>query len=104
MTTDDNQDFVGSETEATSAEEIRPGRRKLLIAGAVLVPTIVTLHATPAWAQTDYTQACYKYGDNAGMRRNPNAGEGEDEFIPCETGREHDESGGPEQGPGPDVF
>jgi len=46
-------------------------RRTLLKHGAVLVPTIFTLTAVPAWAQTDYTSVAYRYGTQAGFCRNP---------------------------------
>jgi len=65
-------------------------RRAVLKAGAILVPTIVTLHASPAWAQTDYTVTAYVYGTNAGLCRNPNFQAGssapwkKDEFMPCD--------------------
>lgn len=65
-------------------------RRRLLKAGALAVPSILTLHASPAWAGTDYTLSPYRYGVNAGRCRNPNfdpnaapgsaAGE---EFVSC---------------------
>ncbi len=62
----------GPENDTTSAERgFSPGRRQALIVGSLLVPTIVTLHGTPAWAQTDYTMTAYRYGDNAGKCRNP---------------------------------
>jgi hypothetical protein len=64
-------------------------RRRVLKTGALLVPAILTLRATPAWAQTDYTVTAYRYGVNAGLCRNPDfnprAGGGPRsvEFIPC---------------------
>lgn len=65
-------------------------RRRLLLTGAVVVPTILTLHATPAWAGTDYTVTAYRYGVHAGLCRNahfnpnadPNSQAGQ-EFIQC---------------------
>jgi hypothetical protein len=81
-------------------------RRKLLTAGALIVPAIVTLHATPAWAQTDYTMTAYRYGTNQGMCRNPDSASDE-EFIPCGQGEgsSHEEvEYGQEPGPGPDGF
>jgi hypothetical protein len=64
------------------ADGYQPGRRKVLIAGALLVPTIVTLHATPAWALTDYTMSAYRYGDNAGLCKNPDFDENAEEEDP----------------------
>lgn len=73
-----------------SKDEFRSTRRKVLKAGALLVPAIVTLRATPAWAQTDYTITPYRYGVGAGLCKNPkfnpNADPGSTagtEFIPC---------------------
>jgi hypothetical protein len=65
-------------------------RRRVIKAGAALLPVILTLRATPAWAQTDYTTTAYRYGTNKGLCRNPkfdpNASpqstEGQ-EFVPC---------------------
>ena len=107
MATNDNNDLVGSETDSTSAESgFQPGRRKVMIAGALLVPTIVTLHGTPAWAaQTNYIVTAYRYGVNKGLCRNPNPNApADEEFIPCKKGRGHDDPGGPAQGSGPEVF
>ena len=59
------------ENELQGTDGFQPGRRKALTVGALLVPTIVTLHATPAWAQTDYTITAYRYGTHAGLCRNP---------------------------------
>jgi len=82
---------------AATRDQFRQGRRRALKAGAVLVPTIVTLHATPAWAQTDYTMVAYRYGTHAGLcrnahfnpRANPNSHAGQ-EFIECNKGgKEH---------------
>lgn len=64
-------------------------RRSLLKTGAVVIPTIVTLHASPAWATTDYTMVAYQYGANRGLCRNPNfdpsssAPWKREEFMPC---------------------
>ena len=73
---------------------IDEGRRRALRTGAILVPTIVTLHATPAFAQTDYTMVAYRYGVNSGLCRNPhfnpsanpNSTAGQ-EFIECPDSR-----------------
>jgi hypothetical protein len=59
------------EKEITQGEQTRRSRRAVLKTGAILVPTIVTLHASPAWAETDYTLTAYRYGANAGLCRNP---------------------------------
>lgn len=108
----DSIDRVTSETDPTSTESgFQPGRRKAMIVGALLVPRIVTLHGTPAWAQTDYTMTAYRYGDNAGLCRNPeydpnadpNTEKGQ-EFVECRTGRTHDDFGRPPQRRGPGVF
>jgi hypothetical protein len=56
---------------SSTGEGFRARRREVLKAGVVLLPTIATLHATPAWAQTDYTMTAYRYGANAGLCRNP---------------------------------
>ncbi len=55
----------------------RPSRRKLLKAGAFLLPAVVTLHARTALGQTEsdpletlnrhYTDMDYLYGNNEGM-------------------------------------
>ena len=68
----------------------RSTRRQMLRTGAIVVPTIITLHASPAWARTDYTVFAYRYGVNAGKCRNPhynpeanpNSQAGQ-EFIDC---------------------
>ena len=89
--------------EQIGSEQHRSNRRRLLKTGAAIVPTIITLHAAPAWAQTDYTMVAYRYGANAGLCKNPNfnpnananstAGQ---EFIQCPDsikrgrGRTHD--------------
>ena len=78
----------------------------------LLVPAIATLHATPAWAQTDYTMTAYRYGTNAGQCKNPdfnpNANPGSTagtEFIDCPTGGStHEVVGGDAQDPGPIGF
>lgn len=87
-------DSDGATTSAESA--FCPGRRQALKIGAVLVPTIITLQATPAWAQTDYTMMAYRYGTNAGLCRNPkfnpnaNANSpNSQEFIRCPSQRDH---------------
>ena len=54
------------------ASAARSSRRRLLKAGAVAVPSILTLHASSAWAGTDYTRNAYVYGVHAGKCRNPN--------------------------------
>jgi len=111
----DNKELVTPETDTTSADDkIQSGRRKIIIAGALLVPTIVTLHGTPAWAQTDYTMTAYKYGDHAGTCKNPSwnpnanpestAGQ---EFIDCPSGTgsgTDDGTGSAGQDSGPVVF
>lgn len=63
-------------------------RRRVLKAGALLVPTIMTLHAAPAWAQTDYTLVAYMYGEGAGLCKNPkwkpdSPGQGQEKYIEC---------------------
>jgi len=76
--------------EQIGSEQHRSNRRRLLKTGAAIVPTIMTLHAAPAWAQTDYTMVAYRYGANAGLCRNPhfnpnanpNSAVGQ-EFIQC---------------------
>jgi len=71
-------------------ESTRRSRRDVLKTGAALVPVIMTLHAAPAWAATDYTMVAYTYGTNAGLCRNPNfdPNSGADwksqEFMPCD--------------------
>jgi len=68
-------------------------RRDVLKSGVALVPVIMTLHAAPAWAATDYTKVAYRYGVNAGLCRNPNfdptsnSSWKRDEFIPCEKNK-----------------
>ena len=76
----------------------KSGRRRALKTGAFLVPTILTLHAAPAWAVTDYTETAYRYGLNAGLCKNSNynpqaspTSEAGQEFVDCG-------SGGPERG------
>ena len=87
----ENRD-AGERLETTDSE-FKPGRRKALQIGALVVPTIVTLHATPAWAATDYTVVAYRYGDNAGLCRNPKfnpmaspTSPNGQEFIACPDG------------------
>lgn len=77
----------------TPHDEFQAGRRRALKTGAFLVPTILTLHAAPAWATTDYTTTAYRYGTNAGLCRNPNYQENANpdseagqEFIECPEG------------------
>ena len=110
---DGKNDFDGQEAATRPTEDgLLPGRRKVLIAGALLVPTIATLHATPAWAQTDYTMTAYRYGSNTGLCRNPHfnpqanpQSQAGQEFIECpRRGRDHDSSGDQQPGPGPADF
>ena len=111
--TEDEKGFGGSEAETTpTAKRVDTGRRKVMTAAALLVPAIATLHATPAWAQTDYTMTAYRYGTNAGQCKNPdfnpNANPGSTagtEFIDCPTGGStHEVVGGDPQDPGPIGF
>jgi len=105
----DDKILGGLDKLTQSAENgSRPGRRKVLKAGALLVPTIVTLHGMPAWAQTDYTMTAYRYGVNKGLCRNPKFNPNADpnsqagrEFVECKRrGRDHDyDSGTQESGP-----
>jgi hypothetical protein len=112
--TEEKKGFGGREVETTStATRVDTGRRKVMTAAALLVPAIATLHATPAWAETDYTMTAYRYGTNAGRCRNPNfnpnanpnstAGQ---EFIDCPMydGSTHEVIGGDGQDPGPIGF
>lgn len=76
--------------------QARPARRKFLATGAAVVPAILTLHATPAWATTDYTLTAYRYGAHAGLCRNarfnPNADPSSavgQEFIECRQRPRH---------------
>ena len=111
--TEDEKGFGGSEAETTStANRVDTGRRKVMTAAALLVPAIATLHATPAWAQTDYTMTAYTYGANKGLCRNPkfnpnanpNSTAGQ-EFIECRSrGRDHDSTNDQQGGPGPADF
>ena len=91
-------------TGMTEHEQAHRARRAVLKTGAILIPTIMTLHASPAWAATDYTVTAYRYGANAGLCRNPDfdgrpgrADRGRDphsersraswkqeEFVPCD--------------------
>jgi len=112
---DDNKHRSTTGSVMGSSEAgFRPGRRKVVIAGALLVPTIVTLHGTPAWAQTDYFMTAYKYGDGAGKCKNPHwnpnanpdstAGQ---KFVDCPAGTgsgTDDGTGGTGQDSGPMVF
>jgi len=78
----------GNPIDSTRTRQER-SRRDLLKAGVSAVPLIITLHAAPAWAATDYTRVAYRYGANAGKCRNPNFQPGsnspwkKDEFITC---------------------
>lgn len=71
-------------------------RRKILRTGAALIPTIVTMHALPPSAGTDYTRTAYLYGVNKGLCRNPEfsrwarTGSRSEEFVPCGT-QHHDD-------------
>ena len=73
-----------------AAQKAERSRRDVLKAGVTAVPIILTLHAAPAWAATDYTMSAYRYGVNAGLCRNPSFQPGssspwkKDEFMPCE--------------------
>ena len=95
-----SEDETGSESGVRagvdrSADSARNGstlqnRRGLIKTGAILLPAILTLRATPAWAQTDYTKTAYLYGTNKGLCKNahfnPNANPDSTagtEFIPC---------------------
>lgn len=86
--------------EADSAA--RSSRRRLLKAGAVAVPSILTLHASPVWAGTDYTRNAYTYGINAGKCSNPNFNRDADptgeEFISCPDPGTDGRLGGPSAG------
>ena len=83
----------GTKTPSDDESAIR-ARRRLIKTGATLVPLVYTLHAIPAWAQTDYTATAYRYGTNAGLcrnphfnpRANPNSHAGR-EFVPCPPGQ-----------------
>ena len=99
MSMDENQPMSNVRQHGSrsleSAEDVaaREARRSLIKAGAILLPAVLTLRATPAWAQTDYTVTAYRYGTNQGLCRNPHfnpnaspdstAGQ---EFIPCKKG------------------
>jgi hypothetical protein len=79
-----------AEGQGTNTGQADRTRRALLKTGAILVPTIVTLNASPAWASTDYTMVAYRYGTNAGLCRNPNFQAGSsspwkmNEFMSCD--------------------
>jgi hypothetical protein len=79
---------AGSE-HGDQLDNVQSTRRQLLKTGALIVPVIFTLRATPAWAQTDYTLTAYRYGVNQGLCRNPkfnpnaSGGPQSEEFIPC---------------------
>ncbi len=111
----DNENELGGGDTSTPQDKnrFRPGRRELIKVGALLVPTIVTLHATPAWAQNKYEMVAYRYGVNQGLCRNPQyradappTSRNSQEFIECPPGRggDHDSSGGQQAGPGPIDF
>ena len=109
MATDNNGFGNRKALTPPSEDGLRRGRREVIKAGALLVPTIATLHAMPAWAQTDYTMTAYRYGTNKDKCRNPhfnpnanpNSQAGQ-EFIECPSrGRDHDSSGGQQTGSGP---
>jgi hypothetical protein len=76
--------------DAARNESTRQSRRGLIKTGAILLPAVLTLRATPAWAQTDYTTTAYRYGTNAGLCKNanfnanaaPDSAAGQ-EFLPC---------------------
>lgn len=91
-----DENVGGPENDATSAEPgFSPERRKALIVGSLLVPTIITLYGTPAWAATDYSMTAYRYGDHTGLCRNPDfdpyASSDDDEgpeFVSCGSGQQ----------------
>lgn len=90
MTTKNLEPQDGVRDQASAEDERIAARRRLLKAGALLIPTIVTLRAAPAWAATDYTRVAYRYGVNRGLCRNPrfnpNANPGSSagqRFVPC---------------------
>lgn len=96
MAASGDRELGAADTERLAAEaSFERGRRKVLTAGAILVPAIITLHATPAWAGTDYTVTAYRYGTQKGLCRNPDYDPNqsddecsdEPEFIPCRKGR-----------------
>ncbi len=78
--------------DESSPSSVGASRRRLLKTGALLVPVVLTLRATPAWAQTDYMLTAYRYGTNKGLCRNPDfnqhaqGGPKSVEFIPCPPG------------------
>jgi hypothetical protein len=71
MAHDGKGDGQAARPVRSADEDFRSARRQALKIGALIVPAIATLHATPAWAQTDYTMVAYRYGTNAGLCRNP---------------------------------
>ena len=79
--------------DESTRQDFLESRRKWIKTGAILLPAVLTLRATPAWAQTDYTQTAYRYGTNAGLCKNanfnPNAAPDStagQQFVPCPTG------------------
>ena len=110
----EERDHVGREKMTPPAEgKTASGRRQVLKLGAMVVPTIVTLHASPAWAQTDYRFTAYRYGVNKGLcyneHYNPNANpnsQASQEFIECPRGRgrDHDSTSDQQGGSGPIDF
>ena len=88
---------VPTSRESASDEATRQARRGLIKTGAILLPAVLTLRATPAWAQTDYTITAYRYGVGKGLCKNPqfNPNANPDstagtEFVPCPTGNTSD--------------
>ena len=67
----ENGDPTKTHRDQSSPSSVRASRRRLLKTGALLVPVVMTLRATPAWAQTDYTMTAYRYGMNQGLCKNP---------------------------------
>jgi hypothetical protein len=67
----ENGDPTKTHRDQSSPSSVRASRRRLLKTGALLVPVVMTLRATPAWAQTDYTMTAYRYGTNQGLCKNP---------------------------------
>ena len=94
---DPRADDVRRADAAARDEATRKARRGLIKTGAILLPAVLTLRATPAWAQTDYTITAYRYGVGKGLCKNPsfnpNANPGSTagtEFVPCPTGNTND--------------
>lgn len=98
MNHDEDPDLATNHREPAK----RP-RRDVLKTGATLVPVILTLHAAPAWAGTDYTRVAYRYGIHAGLCRNPNfdansnAPWKRDKFMPCDQIRQTSIDAGPSE-------